>query len=148
MACIVLSMMQLLSSELSQVAIHLVHLEARALKRAFLEGDLADSMLDAYPDGVYGWLHRNAMSKNVPIMFSTESFTSMHVEMLPAAQQISHESLEEYNLQASADFDLLSYAVGETKLRSNAPQYGLSLMLGMPLAGHLLMLQLVLSMAS
>ena len=108
---------QLLSSELSQVAIHLVHLEARALKRAFLEGDLADSMLDAYPDGVYGWLHRNAMSKNVPIMFSTESFTSMHVEMLPAAQQISHESLEEYNLQASADFDLLSYAVGGDKTK-------------------------------
>ena len=106
---------QKLNSNLGQMAIHLVLLEARALKRAVLEGELTDAMIDAYPDGIYGWLHRNAISKSVPLKFDTGLFESMYVEMHPAPRPTANEFVNYEERGINADIDVLAYVVGGNK---------------------------------
>ena len=80
-----------LGAELDQVVMHFVQQEANSVTEAVFSGVLTDEVLDEYPNGMYGWLHREAVTKNTPFIVDDVKHPPSYVEMRPpegAAQDL------------------------------------------------------------
>ena len=90
-----------MGGELDQVVQHFIQQEVQAIARAAYMGELTDEMLDALPNGMYGWLHRSAVSKNTPFIVNHAKFPPRHIAMEPPAE-----------VEASDALGLLAYSHG------------------------------------
>ncbi len=72
-----------LGAEMEQVVMHFVQQEANSIAEAVLSGVLSNEILDKYPGGIFGWLHRTAVAKNTPFIVDNVKYPPTYVEMRP-----------------------------------------------------------------
>jgi UDP-glucose:glycoprotein glucosyltransferase len=108
-----------MGGELEQVIMHYIQLEAQAVAQAVSTGKLTDAIVDATPGGMYGWLHRTAVSKNTPFIVDQVKFPPKYVIMeapapkaAAAAAAVAADKEAAVGDPAFEALDLIAYSLG------------------------------------
>ena len=94
-----------MGGELDQVVMHFIQQELQTVTSAVYSGKLTDEILDNTPGGMYGWLHRAAVSKNTPFIVDQAKYPPKYVVM-------EAPSPSDAAANGSPQLPLLAYSVG------------------------------------